>query len=446
MDFDKVISYYSKPMVASEISTFSKDRWLAIHTMGRKRLFIRYFSRGKKPLKITGSKGIKYLLYKFQGLRPRTFYGSVNLYKNLEDPLELDNPNNIYRSTPTWDIDGSIDFWDKIVDLAHVIINELEKFGIYKSVYLKWSGRGIHIHIHENSISEDALKNHHPLDLSYAVVDFILSQTKDKVREIIRTTPSGERPLKIENEIDMKRVFTTPLSLHKQLDYSAICLKPDDLDNFDLSWADPWNFRHNKDWVKYVEGEADDLALRALDEAGGYFKRVGGIRTIIEGYKRGSGKTGKKRMLKAKVGRFQVMALLQAARYYVLKGDLEKAKSFGLNRAIFYAWAKYHGRYKKPRKPAYPPFKKEEHRKEFKIGNEVIFISDNGWFIIGDKEQSPEDYDKEVVYKISSLTAYEKAWKKAVEYIKHFSKETLLDQQEFYDKVYKPIRDAFFEK
>lgn len=29
------------------------------------------------------------------------------------------------------------------------------------------------------------------------------------------------------------------------------------------------------------------------------------------------------------------MGLLQAARYYLLTGDLEKAKSFGLNRAIF---------------------------------------------------------------------------------------------------------------
>jgi len=37
------------------------------------------------------------------------------------------------------------------------------------------------------------------------------------------------------------------------------------------------------------------------------------------------------------------MALLQAARYYLLTGDLEKAYSFGLNRAIFYAWAKRRG-------------------------------------------------------------------------------------------------------
>src|SRR5579883_2904365 len=40
------------------------------------------------------------------------------------------------------------------------------------------------------------------------------------------------------------------------------------------------------------------------------------------------------------VGRFQVMALLQAARAQVLGYPLDEAKSFGLNRAIFYAAAK----------------------------------------------------------------------------------------------------------
>ncbi|PIV54824.1 MAG: hypothetical protein COS15_04915, partial [Caldiserica bacterium CG02_land_8_20_14_3_00_36_38] len=40
------------------------------------------------------------------------------------------------------------------------------------------------------------------------------------------------------------------------------------------------------------------------------------------------------------VGRFQVMATLQAARAYILGKPLNSAKSFGLNRAIFYAAAK----------------------------------------------------------------------------------------------------------
>ena len=41
-----------------------------------------------------------------------------------------------------------------------------------------------------------------------------------------------------------------------------------------------------------------------------------------------------------KVGRFQVMATLQAARARTLGLDLDEAKSWGLNRAVFYAAAK----------------------------------------------------------------------------------------------------------
>ncbi|MBC7189152.1 hypothetical protein H5U35_02900, partial [Candidatus Aerophobetes bacterium] len=40
------------------------------------------------------------------------------------------------------------------------------------------------------------------------------------------------------------------------------------------------------------------------------------------------------------IGRFQVMATLQAARAFLLGLPLESAKSWGLNRAIFYAAAK----------------------------------------------------------------------------------------------------------
>jgi len=447
MEYIDIIRYYSKPIVTEEIAKFCKSRWVALHTQHKTQQFIRYFNKEKKPLKINKPEDIRYLLFRFQGFKPRTFYGSVNLYRNLANQLELDNPENIFRSTPTWDIDGSLEHWRGITRIARIILDELDKHGVSKSVYLKWSGRGIHIHIHEGAFSEDVLSKHHPLDLAYAVVDYILRKVEEKVREVIKSTPPGDRPLKVENEMDLKRVFTTPLSLHKQLDMAAVCLKPDDLENFDLSWADPSNFRHNTDWDKYIDGETDDLALRAISEVGGYFERIGGIRTVIEVYKREVERVRRERTLSSRVGRFQVMALLQAARYYVLTGDLDKAKSFGLNRAIFYAWAKYHGRDRRLR--GYSSSSRSvarTDRREFKLGNEVTFVSDRGWFIIGDKEQLPSDYDKEVVDKIRLLMPYEEAWKKAVEYIKSFPKDVLLDQQEFYSKVYEPVRDIFLKK
>lgn len=78
------------------------------------------------------------------------------------------------------------------------------------------------------------------------------------------------------------------------------------------------------------------------------------------------------------------MSLLQAVRYYILTRDLEKAKSFGLNRAVFYAWAKYHGKYRiQERKPI--SIRKsiktvaKEGKKLVYVGNERVFISECGW-------------------------------------------------------------------
>nr|MDO8044364.1 hypothetical protein [Candidatus Baldrarchaeota archaeon] len=144
------------------------------------------------------------------------------------------------------------------------------------------------------------------------------------------------------------------------------------------------------------------------------------------------------------------MALLQAARYYLLTGDLEKAKSFGLNRAIFYAWAKYHGRDRIFRRKITGVEKPVEHvvekgRKLIYVGDEGSFISERGWFIIGDKEQLPSDYDKEVARKIDSVVPYDLAWKKAIEYLKKYPKSVLLSQRKFYE-AYKKVRDIFIDK
>ncbi|HDH07279.1 MAG TPA: hypothetical protein ENF87_02800 [Thermoproteales archaeon] len=156
-------------------------------------------------------------------------------------------------------------------------------------------------------------------------------------------------------------------------------------------------------------------------------------------------------MSERKLGRFQVMALLQAARYYVLTGDLKRAKSFGLNRAIFYAWAKHYGRFRVPaRRVSKKPGKEvekvvEKDKMLIYVGNEGAFVSSRGYFIIGDKEQTPEDYDRQIVSRIDGIVPYEKAWKAAIEYVKSFSKDVLLDQQKFFEKVYKPVRDKFIE-
>ncbi|MEM2604348.1 MAG: hypothetical protein QW187_04420 [Candidatus Korarchaeum sp.] len=148
------------------------------------------------------------------------------------------------------------------------------------------------------------------------------------------------------------------------------------------------------------------------------------------------------------VGRFQVMALLQAARYYLLKGDLDRAKSFGLNRAIFYAWAKRSKGRPAPRRRvagASAPSMPQRARELEVLGDERAYVNEQGLFVIGDDVQRPEDYDREVVERIGRVIPYERAWEAALKYLRSFPREVLLDQREFFERVYLPVRDRFEE-
>jgi hypothetical protein len=148
------------------------------------------------------------------------------------------------------------------------------------------------------------------------------------------------------------------------------------------------------------------------------------------------------------IGRFQVMALLQAARYYLLKGDLEKAKSFGLNRAIFYAWAKRSGKpvfQRKRAAGASAPSIPSRAREVEALGNENAYVNDEGLFVIGSEVQRPEDYDREIVRRIEAVIPYEEAWNAAINYLKSFPADVLLDQRKFYERAYLPVRDRFDE-
>jgi len=111
------------------------------------------------------------------------------------------------------------------------------------------------------------------------------------------------------------------------------------------------------------------------------------------------------------VGRFQVMATLQAARAYVLGLPVASAKSFGLNRAIFYAAAKRGFKGKggvktptqfKSKAKEYTDREIKKMQKSFSmtsIGDEAAYnveIDGKKFFVMGSEVQSPDDFAKQL--------------------------------------------------
>jgi hypothetical protein len=147
------------------------------------------------------------------------------------------------------------------------------------------------------------------------------------------------------------------------------------------------------------------------------------------------------------VGRFQIMALLQAARAHVLGLPLESAHSWGLNRAIFIAAAKRgfkggsggsgsSGTGGTPKKP-----------ETYSLGDDMAYTApskDVILFTIGGKVQTEEEFEKRVKSRFGH--AYQAAWKEALAYVKSFDRQTLESTNEFFSTVYKPVRDSLAEK
>ena len=432
------LAHYLRNEVLQEIASWLRGRWVALEGWrDGERIFVRN-ERGR-PIAVSSPNDLRNLLLRHRFVR--TVYGSLNVYSKLETQSDTESIPNIVASTPSWDIDVSYEKWKVAIEIARVIVDELERLGVVKSVYLVWSGNGVHVHISEKALSEEAKEHIHPFDAAYAVVEYVLRRARARIADIIKNVDVG---VKVENLVDLKRVFTAPLSIHRKLEVVAVCFHPEDMDSFDVSWTNPENFRHRWScWERYEVGELDALAEIAVKEVGIRSLELGYVhtkRTVIG---------AEERVAEARVGRFEVMALLQAARYYLLTGDLAKAKSFGLNRAIFYAWAKYYGPH--GRRGGYAAsriasFGRSEKKFVKVFGTEEVPVSDRGWFEMGGKEQLPEDFDRVVRSKLEAVAPWEVLWSKTLEYLRKFPVSVLKDPQKFYKYVYEPVRDRFVER
>jgi hypothetical protein len=443
-----VISHYSREEVKKEIYEFLKGRWAAIE--GEDKRWIRW--KDDRPLVINDSSDVLKIIKENAFIKPRSFYGTIEVFGRLEEKADVESKYdfNVLRATPFLDIDvideSLIDrAWIYVVKIAKIIVNYLcKEENVCKSVYVLWTGAGAHVRINDNALSSEVLKEDHPINIAFAISEYILRRTGGDILKIVKESGGI---VKVENIVSQKRVFTAPLSLHRRLDRVAVTIKPEDLDLFTLSWTEIDFYRHDPEaWRRFERGEADDLAKKALKAVRGETKRTV-IEEVVDRGRKALAPEG------IKIGRFPVMALLQAARYYLLTGDLEKAKSFGLNRAIFYAWAKYYG----PARSASARIRsigkkigKEEMPSKVEwaeVVGEKVKVSKNGWFVMGDVEQRPEDFDKNVIRRFEEVGInFERAWRAALDYVSRFPRSVLENPQRFFKEVYEPVRDNFVDK
>jgi hypothetical protein len=148
------------------------------------------------------------------------------------------------------------------------------------------------------------------------------------------------------------------------------------------------------------------------------------------------------------------MATLQAARAYVLGLSMTSSKSFGLNRAIFYAAAKRGFKALRPPGPPktvtlphlkLPPAKVKAIVRSFKVfhlGDEMAYsVKVNGklMFMIGQEVQTPAAFKKQIEGRFGKN--FKKAWTEALDICRKADTVTLASQRYFYETVYKPRRD-----
>ncbi len=431
---------------SAEVAVFLEHRWAAA---ARGDLWLRWVD-GDRPLVVRGPGDVEGLAA--QGWR--SFYGTIELFSRLEDrsDVEEDYPRRVVAATSFIDVDivdESLvrEAWIYAVEAGRVLAEALCRLGVCRSVYLLWSGAGLHVRVHE-----DALRGGHgldPVEAAYLAAEAAIREARGDLEAIVSRSGGA---VKVENVVARKRLFTAPLSLHRRLDYAAVAFRPDAAGSFTLSWAEPGTLVHDPEaWRSAVPGETARMLREALEKLGRAPERSVVARPAA---RLPGGRVKRTSASPREPGRFPVMALLQAARYYLLTGDLEKAKSFGLNRAIFYAWAKYYGPARSAAARIGGPAARYSSRRAGRVElrrvegvEERVPVSESGWFAMGGVEQRPEDFDRHVARRFEDAgIPFEEAWRAALEYVSRFPRSVLRDPQLFYKRVYEPVRDAFVEK
>ncbi len=258
-----VRSHYSRPDVRREIREFCRGRWVAAWlTDGR---VVRWL--GRRPA-TASPKDLDLLISGRAGSPVRSIYATAERYARLRRREDVYDPGNVLEVTPFWDVDNDPGSWRATVEAARALVEALGTLGVVRSVYVVWSGRGMHVRVHEGAISREVRERVGPLDAAWALVERVRLRVAGRIEEL--RSEFGAHGLRVDNEVKPRGLLSVPLSLHRSVDAVVVCLSPDQLDYFDPSWSDPSNFRSSDSWRRFDPGEADSAVLEAVELHGRY--------------------------------------------------------------------------------------------------------------------------------------------------------------------------------
>jgi len=144
------------------------------------------------------------------------------------------------------------------------------------------------------------------------------------------------------------------------------------------------------------------------------------------------------------------MAILQAARAKELGLADSRAKSWGLNRAIFYAAAK-RGFVRRGQSPGprhgVADKRGRKSEKTYFLGNETAYTTKKNnrvYFMIGGEPQTEGDFTRQIETRFGEH--FREAWDESLAIVHMYPKEVLLSQSRFFGEVYRPRRDELASK
>ncbi len=259
--------YYSKPEIQKAIYEFCKNREISP----------RYFDGfGKRPDSFEYINDIFELVKK----GATSFHCSEEIWRN---PLSISTdmtPEKYNEIRTGWDLLLDID--SKYIDYSKIMAKEIIKvlnFHGVKNLGIKFSGsKGFHLIIPWKAFPKEVngikTKDMFP-EWPRIILQYIGKKTEPfLIKEITKlTTPNKyirdfEAPKEVIPDIILvspRHLFRTPYSLHEKTALASVVLKPEEIENFELTDANPLNAKIRNFLPNSKEGEARELLMQALD-------------------------------------------------------------------------------------------------------------------------------------------------------------------------------------